>query len=110
MRRNEGELDAAVFLFRWRRQGDRGGGVRPAGGGAVLGFSAGGRRRPVACWAGQEAEAQWRGEGKLAGWEKKEWVVAGPKAEENYFRIKFGFLNIQRLWKFAHGDLGGILT
>jgi hypothetical protein len=64
----------------------------------------------VACWAGQEAEAQWRGEGKLAGWEKKEWVVAGPKAEENYFRIKFGFLNIQRLWKFAHGDLGGILT
>jgi hypothetical protein len=34
----------------------------------------------------------------------------GPKAEENYFRIKFGFLNIQRLWKFAQGDLGGILT
>jgi hypothetical protein len=41
---NEGELDAAVFLFRWRRQGDRGGGMRPAGGGAVLGFGAGGRR------------------------------------------------------------------
>jgi hypothetical protein len=34
----------------------------------------------------------------------------GPKAEENYFRIKFGFLNIQRLWKFVQGDLGGILT
>jgi hypothetical protein len=34
----------------------------------------------------------------------------GPKGEENYFRIKFGFLNIQRLWKFVHGDLGGILT
>jgi hypothetical protein len=34
----------------------------------------------------------------------------GPKAEGNYFQIKFGFLNIQRLWKFAQGDLGGILT
>jgi hypothetical protein len=34
----------------------------------------------------------------------------GPKSEKNYFRIKFGFLNIQRLWKFAQGDLGGILT
>jgi hypothetical protein len=26
------------------------------------------------------------------------------------FRIKIGFLNIPRLWKFAQGDLGGILT
>jgi hypothetical protein len=34
----------------------------------------------------------------------------GLKAEENYFRIKFRFLNIQRLWKFAQGDLEGILT
>jgi hypothetical protein len=34
----------------------------------------------------------------------------GPKSEKNYFRIKFGFLNIQRVWKFAQGDLGGILT
>jgi hypothetical protein len=34
----------------------------------------------------------------------------GLKAEENYFQIKFEFLNIQRLWKFAQGDLGGILT
>jgi hypothetical protein len=41
---------------------------------------------------------------------KKEWAATGPKAEENYFRIKFGFLNIQRLWKFAQGDLAGILT
>jgi hypothetical protein len=71
--------------------------------GAVLGFGAGGRRRPVAGWAvmvgwaGREAEAQWRGERKSAGWKKKEWAAAGPKAEENYFRIKFGFLNIQRL-------------
>jgi hypothetical protein len=26
------------------------------------------------------------------------------------FRIKIKFLNIPRLWKFAQGDLGGILT
>jgi hypothetical protein len=26
------------------------------------------------------------------------------------FRIKITFLNIPRLWKFAQGDLGGILT
>jgi hypothetical protein len=42
---NEGELDAAIFLFRWRRWGDRGGGTRPAGGDAVLLFGAVGRRR-----------------------------------------------------------------
>jgi hypothetical protein len=41
------------------------------------------------------------------GWAER---LDGPKAEENYFQIKFGFLNIQRLWKFAQGDLGGILT
>jgi hypothetical protein len=41
---NEGEIDAAVFLLRWKCRGDYGGGVRPAGGGAVLGFGAGGRR------------------------------------------------------------------
>jgi hypothetical protein len=34
----------------------------------------------------------------------------GPKSEKNYFRIKFEFLIIQMLWKFAQGDLGGILT
>jgi hypothetical protein len=26
------------------------------------------------------------------------------------FRIEIEFLNIPRLWKFAQGDLGGILT
>jgi hypothetical protein len=26
------------------------------------------------------------------------------------FQIKIKFLNIPRLWKFAQGDLGGILT
>jgi hypothetical protein len=27
--------------------------------------------------------------GKIGRLEKKEWATAGPKAEENYFRIKF---------------------
>jgi hypothetical protein len=34
----------------------------------------------------------------------------GQNRRKNYFRIKFEFSNIQRLWKFAQGDLGGILT
>jgi hypothetical protein len=33
----------------------------------------------------------------------------GPDVEKNPFRIKIGFLNLQRLWKFVQGDLGGIL-
>jgi hypothetical protein len=80
----------------------------------MLGFGVGGRRRPVAGWAmmvgwaGREAKAQWGG--KIGRLEKKEWATAGPKAEKNFFRIKFEFLNIQRLWKYAQGDLGGILT
>jgi hypothetical protein len=83
---NEGELDAAVFLFWWRRRGDRGGGTSLAGGGAVLGFGAGGRRRLVAGWAvmvgwaGREAEAQWGGEGKSADWKKKNGPPLGQKA------------------------------
>jgi hypothetical protein len=57
------------------------------------------------------------GRGGAAGWKEKKrmghgWAERpdGLKAEENYFRIKFRFLNIQRFWKFAKGDLGGILT
>jgi hypothetical protein len=34
----------------------------------------------------------------------------GPKVRKILFRIKFDFFNIPRLWKFAQGDLGGILT
>jgi hypothetical protein len=34
----------------------------------------------------------------------------GPEAEKNPFRIKIRFLNLHGLWKFALGDLGGILT
>jgi hypothetical protein len=36
--------------------------------------------------------------------------LAGPKARKKNFRIKIGFLNLPRLWKFVEGDLGGILT
>jgi hypothetical protein len=83
---NEGELDAPVFVFWWRHRGDRGGGVRPAGCSAMLGFGAGGRRSPVADWAvmvgwaGREAKAQWGGEGKLAGWKKRNGPRLGRKA------------------------------
>jgi hypothetical protein len=34
----------------------------------------------------------------------------GQNRRKNDFRIKFEFSNIQRLWKFAQGDLGEILT
>jgi hypothetical protein len=63
-------------------------------------------------WAGRKAEAQWKGEGKSAG-KKKDWVERpdGLKVTGKIlFQIKFDFLNIPRLWKFAQGDLGGILT
>jgi hypothetical protein len=70
---NEGGLDVAVFLFRWRRRGDRGGSARPAGGGTVRARLRCERKKKVAGWAvrvgwaGQKAEAQWEGEGKSAG-------------------------------------------
>jgi hypothetical protein len=34
----------------------------------------------------------------------------GRKLKKNPFKIKIGFLNLPRLWKFAQVDLGGILT
>jgi hypothetical protein len=34
----------------------------------------------------------------------------GQNRRKNYFRIKLEFSNIQRLWIFGQGDLGGILT
>jgi hypothetical protein len=56
---------------------------------------------------GRGGAASWTKKGMGHGWAER---PDGPKSEENYFRIKFGFLNIQRLWKFEQGDLGGILT
>jgi hypothetical protein len=41
--------------------------------------------------------------GRIGRW------VAGPKFEGIFFRIKIGFLNISRLWKFIQGDLEGNL-
>jgi hypothetical protein len=35
---------------------------------------------------------------------------AGPKAKKRISELKIGFLNLPMLWKFAQGDLGGILT
>jgi hypothetical protein len=37
-------------------------------------------------------------------------LATGLEAKKNLFRIKIGFLNLPRLWKFVQGDLGGILT
>jgi hypothetical protein len=48
----------------------------------------------------------------LAGPEAKRATgSAGPKiGKKRNFRIKIGFLNLARLWKFVEGYLGGILT
>jgi hypothetical protein len=35
---------------------------------------------------------------------------AGSKARKRISELKIGFFNLQRLWKFVEGDLGGILT
>jgi hypothetical protein len=97
---NEGGLDAAVFLFRWRRRGDRGGGVRPAGGSAVRARLRCGRKKKGGRWAvrvgwvGRKAKAQWEGEGKSVGKKKKNWAERpdGLKVTGKFFfRIKFDF-------------------
>jgi hypothetical protein len=37
------------------------------------------------------------------------WVGWAEIQRENLFGIKFGFLNLPRLWKFVQEDFGGIL-
>jgi hypothetical protein len=59
----------------------------------------GGGIRPA--HAKEEEGGQW---GQLAA------GLIGPEPEKNIFGIKIRFLNLIRLWKFAQGDLGGILT
>jgi hypothetical protein len=50
------------------------------------------------------------------GWAKGHWAerprrLAGRLGRlEILFEIKIRFLNLPKLWKFAQGDLGGILT
>jgi hypothetical protein len=47
-----------------------------------------------------------------AGWAKGRVgrKVGRAESEEKKIELKIGFLNLPRLWKFAQGDLGGILT
>jgi hypothetical protein len=96
--RREGEGDVAGGVFLWGRW--QSGKVPPT--------------RRLAGPAERPRPSGKRGSGRLErkkrmgrGWDER---PDGPKAEENYFRIKFGFLKIQRLWKFVQGDSGGILT
>jgi hypothetical protein len=53
---------------------------------------------------------RWGWLGGEAGW--ADWPLGrlGRMLRKNSFRIKIGFLNLPRLWKFVEGDLGGILT
>jgi hypothetical protein len=45
------------------------------------------------------------------GWAEKKRIreEAGLKSRKRISKLKIGFLNIPRLWKFAQGDLGGNL-
>jgi hypothetical protein len=64
-------------------------------------------------WAGRAISACRDGAAcGLAGPEAKQAAgSAGPKIrKKRNFWIKFGFLNLPRLWKFVEGDLGRILT
>jgi hypothetical protein len=58
------------------------------------------------CPTGPDREG---GGGPRLGWKKNKgggWAEIKKKS----FRIKIGFLNLSRFWKFVEGDLGGILT
>jgi hypothetical protein len=69
-----------------------------------------------------DARAGWAGLAILACGDGAAGGRAGPEAKraagsarpkirkKRNFRIKIGFLNLPRLWKFVEGDLGGILT
>jgi hypothetical protein len=61
----------------------------------------------VAWWAGLACLAA---RGQKAGWAAWPLGRLGQKLKKVSFLIKIEFLNIPRLWKFAHGDLGGIWT
>jgi hypothetical protein len=96
---NEGGLDAAAFLFRWRRRGDRGGGARPAGGGAVrarlrCGRKMKGGRLGRAGGLGRPEGRGLVGRGGKIGQKKGDWAERpdGPKVSGKIlFRIKFDF-------------------
>jgi hypothetical protein len=58
-------------------------------------FQPAGTARPVG-WLGQRLNGP-------QGW-------LGRKQGKMISELKFGFLNLPRLWNFVEGDLGGILT
>jgi hypothetical protein len=77
--------------------GGHGGGVRPSDGGGTC---------SVSVWGGRRRSTRPGGPKGRVGW-----LVAGPiepEAEQNPFRIKIGFLNLPRIWKFVQGNFEGI--
>jgi hypothetical protein len=57
----------------------------------------------------KDEEGGWWGRGGQEG--QMGWLAAGPVGPEaeKILLEKIGFFNLPRLWKFAQGDLGGIL-
>jgi hypothetical protein len=87
---------------------DRSGLLHGAGGGWRGGARGGGIAQPEQAKEEEGGRQGWVGQ--MAEWAG--WLLGrlGRKLEKNPFRIKIGFLNLLRLWKFAQGDLGGILA
>jgi hypothetical protein len=69
-------------------------------------------KRTAACERGGLARLRKREDGGAKKAEWAGWLLGrlGRKLKKNPLRIKVGFLNLSRLWKFTQGDLGGILT
>jgi hypothetical protein len=59
-------------------------------------------------WASRDGFGLWGRRGRWAGWARGRASHKVGKEKKN-FRIKIGFLNLPRLWKFVEEDLGGIL-
>jgi hypothetical protein len=66
-----------------------------------------------------DARAGWAGRGNFGLWGTARpvgWLGQRPNGPQGWpgqkmiSRLKIGFLNLPRLWKFVEGDLGGILT
>jgi hypothetical protein len=79
------------------------------------------KRKRISCEDATDERAGWAGRGDFglqgrrgwwAGWARGRTAarLAGPKERKMISKLKIGFLNLPRLWKFVEGDLGGILT
>jgi hypothetical protein len=55
----------------------------------------------------REKRGQWGPTGPKAEWAARS---AEAKMKKKIFELEIGFWNLSRLWKFAQGDLGGILA